>query len=71
MSVAIWNMAPIYLFQCVWKETNNRCFEDLKRSMKDILASFFHTLYLWLVAFVFPLSLIYVDFLVRFLSSYT
>jgi len=34
--------------------------------MKEILASFFHILYLWTVAFLFPLWLSFVDFLIRF-----
>jgi hypothetical protein len=59
----------ICLFWCVWKERNNRFFEDLERSLDDILASFFHTLYLWMVAFVHPLSPSYVDFLVCFSLS--
>jgi len=45
-SVAIWKMVPIYIFWYVWKEINLRCFKDLESSMKDILASFFRTLYL-------------------------
>jgi hypothetical protein len=59
-SAAIWKMVLIYLFWCLWKERNNRCFENLEKSFKDILASFFHTLYLWTVAFVSPLSLSFV-----------
>jgi hypothetical protein len=51
---------------CVWKERNNKCLEDLERSLEDILASFFHTLYLWTVAFVSHLLLSFGDFLVRF-----
>jgi hypothetical protein len=43
-----------------------RCFEDLESSMEDILASFFHTLYLWTMAFLSPLSIRFADFLVRF-----
>jgi hypothetical protein len=50
-------------------ERNNMCFEDLERSLKDILASFFNTLYLWTVAFVSPLSLSFGDFLVCFSLS--
>jgi hypothetical protein len=34
--------------------------------MEDILALFFHTLYLWLVAFLSPLSISFADFLVPF-----
>jgi hypothetical protein len=63
----IWKMT--YLFWCVWNERNNRCFEDLERSLEDILASFFHTLYFWTVAFVSHLSLSFGDFLVHFSLS--
>jgi hypothetical protein len=34
--------------------------------MDDILFSFFHTLYIWTVAFLSPPSISFVDFLVRF-----
>jgi hypothetical protein len=37
--------------------------------MEDILASFFHTMYLWTVAFVSPTSISYSVFLVRFSFS--
>jgi hypothetical protein len=60
---------PTCIFLCLWKERNNRCFENLERSLDDILASFFHTFYLWTVAFVSPLSLSYYNFLVRFSLS--
>jgi hypothetical protein len=66
MSAAIWKMVPTCLLWCVWKEINNRCFEDLERSLEDILSSFFHILYIWTVAFVSPLLLSFGDFLVRF-----
>jgi hypothetical protein len=39
-SVAVWKMAPIYLFWCLWKERNNISFEDLERSLEEILSSF-------------------------------
>jgi hypothetical protein len=62
---------PTCILWCVWKERNDRCFEDLERSLEEILASFFHMLYLWTVAFVSPLSFTFDEFLVRFsLSSY-
>jgi hypothetical protein len=69
MSAAIWKMVPTCILWCVWKEINNKCFEDLKKSLEVILASFFHTLYLWTVAFVSPLSLSFDDFLIRFSIS--
>jgi hypothetical protein len=31
-SVAVWMMVPTCLFWCLWRERNNRCFEDLERS---------------------------------------
>jgi len=66
MSVAIWKMVPICIFWCVWKEINLRCFEDLESSMEDILASLFHTLYLWTMIFLSPLSISFADFLICF-----
>jgi hypothetical protein len=41
-----------------------RCFEDLESCMEDILVSFFHTLYLWTMAFLSPLLISFADFLV-------
>jgi hypothetical protein len=65
-SAAIWKMVPICIFWCVWKERNLRCFKDLENSMEDILALFFHILYLWTVAFLSLLLISFIDFLVRF-----
>jgi hypothetical protein len=65
-STAIWKMVPICIFWCVWREINLRCFKDLESSMEDILASFFHTLYLWTVVFLSPLTISFANFLVRF-----
>jgi hypothetical protein len=49
-----------------WKERNHSYFKDLESSIEDILALFFHTLYIWTMAFLSPPSLSYVNFLVRF-----
>jgi hypothetical protein len=40
-SAVIWKMVPTYILWCVWKEINDRCFEDLERSLEDILSFFF------------------------------
>lgn len=56
----------LFPFFSVWKERNLRCFEDLESSMEEILVTFFHTMYLWTVAFLCPLSISFVDFLVHF-----
>jgi hypothetical protein len=58
-----------HAFFDVLKERNNRCFENLERSLDNILASFLHTLYFWTVAFVSPLLLSFGDFLHRFFIS--
>jgi len=66
MSWVMPRRVSICIFWCVWKEKNLRCFEDLKSSIEDILALFFHTLYLWTVVFLSPLAISFVDFLVCF-----
>jgi hypothetical protein len=70
MSVAVWKMTPICVFWCPWRERNNRSFEDLKMSLEEILSSFYHTLYIWTTAYVYPLSFSFDVFLDR-LSLYT
>jgi hypothetical protein len=35
-SVVVWKMVPTCCFLCLWQKMNNRCFEDLERSLKDI-----------------------------------
>jgi hypothetical protein len=37
-SAAIWKMVPTCLLRYVWKEINNSCFEDLEKSLEDVLA---------------------------------
>jgi hypothetical protein len=58
-------MAPICLFGAYGgKETIGAL-----RTLEKILASFYHTLYLWATAYVSPLSISFDDFLVRFSLS--
>jgi hypothetical protein len=35
---------------------NNRSFEDLESTLENILSPFYHTLYLWTMAYVHSLS---------------
>jgi hypothetical protein len=44
-SAAVWKMTLICLFWCLWRERNNRSFEDLESSLEEILSSFYHSLY--------------------------
>jgi hypothetical protein len=59
-SVTTWKMVPICLF---W------CFENLESSLEEVLELFLHTLYLWSMAFLYPLSISFADFLVSFSFS--
>jgi hypothetical protein len=69
MSVVVWKMASICLFWCLWRERNNKSFEDLKSIFDGILSLFYFTLYFWTTAYVPPLSFSFDDFLTRFSLS--
>jgi hypothetical protein len=68
-SAMVWKMVPTCLFWTILREISNKSFEDLERSLEDIISSFFHTLYLWTTAFVSLLTISYDDFLVYFSLS--
>jgi hypothetical protein len=55
-------MTPICLFWCLWRERNNRSFEDLESTLEEILSLFYFTLYFWTIAYD-PLSFSFDDFL--------
>jgi hypothetical protein len=48
---------------------NERSLEDRERTLEEIKALFFYTLYLWTTAFVSPLMISYHDFLTLFFLS--
>jgi hypothetical protein len=66
MSDVVWKMVPIFLLWCLWRERNNRSFEDLESTLEEILSSFYLTLYFWTTTYVHPLSFNFVDFLAYF-----
>lgn len=68
-SAAVLKMVSTCLFWCLWKERNDRNFEDRERSMGDIISVLFETLYLWTAAYLFLLSISFNDFLFRFALS--
>jgi hypothetical protein len=68
-SAVVWKMVPIYIFWSIWRERNNRCFEDLESSLEEILASLLYSLYSWTAAYLSPSHLSYADFLSRFSFS--
>lgn len=67
-SASVWKMVPMCLFWCLWREMNDKNFEDRERTLEEILSLFFETLYLWTPSFVFSLSLSYSDFSCSFCS---
>jgi hypothetical protein len=68
-SAVVWKMVPICIFWTLWRERNNRCFEDVESSMEAIIASFLYSLYLWTAAYLSPRSICYAGFLSRFSFS--
>jgi hypothetical protein len=72
MSATVRKMVPICLFWCLWREINNKSFEDLESTLEEILSSFYLSLYFWTTAYVHPWSFTFADFLARFsVSLYT
>ena len=52
-NAAIWIAMPHCLMWCVWRERNNRHFEDLERSVSDLKLFFLKTLLDWVVVLGF------------------
>jgi hypothetical protein len=69
VSAAVWKMIPSYLLWGLWREMNDRNFEDCERTLEEIKSLFFNILYLWTIAFVSPLVIRYLDFVVLFAST--
>jgi hypothetical protein len=67
-SATVWKMKLTCLFWCLWRERNNESFEDVEKTSEELLSSFYHTLYLWTMAYVLPLSFNSLDFLTCFAS---
>jgi hypothetical protein len=60
---------PTCLFWCLWREINDKNFEDRERTPGEIQSLFYKTLDVWTTAYVSPLSLSHGDSLVRFAPS--
>jgi hypothetical protein len=67
-SADVWNIVPTCLW-CLWRERNNKSFEDRERTLEKIASLFFKTLYLSTSPYVSSLSISYSDFLVLFAHS--
>jgi hypothetical protein len=43
----MWKMVPTCLFWCLWKEMNDRNFEDRERTMGDIISTLKLCIFEW------------------------
>jgi hypothetical protein len=68
-SAVVWKMVSCLLWY-VWKERNDRQFEDKEKIIEELILFFFHFLYSWTAVFLAPLVLSFNDFLVLFSSSF-
>jgi hypothetical protein len=68
-SVVVWKMVPCCLLWCLWRERNDKLFEDKKITIEELISFFFLSLYSWTTAFLAPIMINYHDFLVLFSSS--
>ena len=64
-SSSIWNLAPLCLMWCLWRDRNKRTFEDMDSLDDQLLASFSGSLFDWSRAW----GLTFSDSLPSFLSS--
>jgi hypothetical protein len=67
-SVVVWKMVSLCIMWCIWREQNDRCFEDSSRSSEELLHFFLFTLFItasWLA----PRVISFADFLSFFSSS--
>jgi hypothetical protein len=60
---------PCCLIWFLWRERNDRQFEDKERTIEELISFFFYSLYSWTAAFLAPLVISFNDFLVLFSSS--
>jgi hypothetical protein len=63
-----WQLAPLCLLWCIWRERNARLFEDVETSMVDLRKRLLNMLYIWIVSHHCLNDFTYVDFLNLFSS---
>jgi hypothetical protein len=66
-SADVWKMVSSCLLLCLWREQNDRNFEDQERTI-DELKAFFYSLFSWTAAFLALLVISFNDFLILFSS---
>jgi len=68
-NAVVWKIVPCCLLYCLWREHNDRQFEDKERTIEELISFFFYSLYSWTAAFLAPLVISFNDFQVLFSSS--
>jgi hypothetical protein len=68
-SAVVWKMVSCCLLWCLWRERNDRQFEEKGRTIEEFISFFFHSLYSWMAAFLAPSVISFIDFLLLFSSS--
>jgi hypothetical protein len=53
----------------LWRERNDRQFEDKERTIEELISFFLHSLHSWTAAYLASLVISYNEFLVLFSSS--
>jgi hypothetical protein len=62
-SLDIWNLAPLCLMWIIWKECNQRTFEDVSSSDRQLLEGFTLTLFDWFRAWGFTTNTSITEFI--------
>jgi hypothetical protein len=65
-SVVTWKMVPLCLMWCIWRERNNRNFDNLERTLEELKSYFFFSLFTRTFAYLAPLVISYSNFLTLF-----
>jgi hypothetical protein len=50
-NIEVHRMVPLYLMWCIWRDCNAQNFEDCNRTVMELKAILFKTVYGWMVAF--------------------
>jgi hypothetical protein len=61
-----WQLAPLCLLWCIWRERNARLFEDVETSTVELQKRLLNTLYIWIASHHSLNDFTYVDFLKLF-----
>jgi len=59
----VWQLVPLCLMWCLWRERNARYFEDIEASMLELRKRLLNTLYIWVAAHLSLSVFTYADFL--------